>query len=125
MGSGEGEWWREEGKDVKHRGGVPPLFHDVDETRKIPDTLQQLLRQGKGEGEIDEEFTPEKLAEEKKKIQVQEAESENLRAELNAQAEAAASRVGPGPSPQPNWQTLDLRVALTNKDDWEEIRDGA
>ena len=34
------EWWREEGKDVKHRGGgVPPLFHAVDETRKIPDIL--------------------------------------------------------------------------------------
>ena len=23
------------------KGGVPPLFHDVDETRKIPDTLEE------------------------------------------------------------------------------------
>ena len=34
------EWWREEGTDVKHRGGVPSLFCSVEETRKIPDTLQ-------------------------------------------------------------------------------------
>ena len=39
-GEGRGlgrEWWRAEGKDVKHR--VPSLFHIVEETRKIPDTL--------------------------------------------------------------------------------------
>ena len=29
------EWEGEEGK----KGGVPPLFHAVEETRKIPDTL--------------------------------------------------------------------------------------
>ena len=34
-------WWRGEGrKEVKHRGELPPLFHDGDETRKIPDTLE-------------------------------------------------------------------------------------
>ena len=32
------ECCREEGKDMKHRV-VSPLFHDVEETRKIPDTL--------------------------------------------------------------------------------------
>ena len=31
------EWEGEEGK----KGGVPPLFHAVEETRKIPDTLLQ------------------------------------------------------------------------------------
>ena len=44
---GEGEWWRGEGvverggkgRETQWEGGVPPLFHDVDETRKIPDTV--------------------------------------------------------------------------------------
>ena len=38
---GGGEWRREEWwKGHETRRGVPPLFHAVDETRKIPDTLE-------------------------------------------------------------------------------------
>ena len=43
-------WWRGEGVvegrgkgRERERGWVPPLFDDVDETRKIPDTLQVIV----------------------------------------------------------------------------------